>query len=346
VKGNGITMALHRSARLPLVLLASLALSACASADAPPSTDAPPSAGVASASPVADSPVASASAAPAFPVTVTDDTGRDVEIAEPPDRIVSLAPSNTELVCALGACDRLVGVTDFDDYPEEVTDVPDVVIAAQVDVELVVGAEPDLVLAAGNELTPTPVIEQLEELGLTILVLYPESLDEVADNVRLLGSVLDADDAADEIATEMEDRVAEVVAAVDGAERPRTLYEVFHAEGVTYTAGDGSFLASMLELAGAEPVVGDAQGTLAAEALVAADPELVLLGTASYDPSLADPDAALAAVSSRPGWADLTAVRDGRVQPYLDDIVTTRPGPRIVEGLEALARAIHPDRFD
>jgi iron complex transport system substrate-binding protein len=79
---------------------------------------------------------------------------------------------------------------------------------------------------------------------------------------------------------------------------------------------------------------------------VEADPQVILLGTASYDASLADAEQALEAVASRAGWGDLSAVRDGRVVPYLDDIVTTRPGPRVVEGLEALARAIHPDRFD
>ena len=133
---------------------------------------------------------------------------------------------------------------------------------------------------------------------------------------------------------------------MEGADTPRTLYEVFHSEGTTYTAGEGSFIASLLELAGADPVTGDAEGVLEAEELVAADPELILLGTASYDPTIATPEAALEVVRARPGWAELTAVRGGNVVPYLDDIVTTRPGPRIVDGLEALARAIHPDRFD
>jgi iron complex transport system substrate-binding protein len=286
------------------------------------------------------------SEAAAFPVELTDDLGRTVELGAEPERIVSLAPSNTEIVCALDACDRLVGVTDFDDYPPEVADVTDMVIQTQVDVELVVEAEPDLVLAAGNELTPTATIEQLEELGLTVLVLYPETLDEVYANIELLGAALDAPEEADALVASMEDRVAAVEEAVADAEAPRTLYEVFHAEGTTYTAGDGSFLASLIEIAGGEPVTGDAQGVIDGESLVAADPELILLGGASYDPTLADPAAALDAVAARPGWADLTAVAAGDVVPYLDDIVTTRPGPRIVDGLEALARAIHPDRFE
>ncbi len=237
-------------------------------------------------------------------------------------------------------------MTDFDDYPAEVADIDDVVINAQVDVERVVAAEPDLVIAAGNEITPSAVIAQLVELDLPVLVLYPESLDEVYDDIRLVGTLLDAQDGADELIAGMEDRVDAVVEAVADADRPRTLYEVFYAEGSTYTAGEGSFLASLIDLAGGEPVTGDAQGLIGSEDLVAADPQLILLGTASYDPTLADAEAAQTAVAARPGWADLSAVADGRVVPYTDDIVTTRPGPRIVDGLEALARAIHPDRFD
>jgi iron complex transport system substrate-binding protein len=325
--------------RAPLLLsaLLTLLLVACS---APAATPAP-----ASTQPATTTPPASA-APSAYPVTVTDDAGTELTLDAAPERIVSLAPSSTEIVCALEACDRLVGVTDFDDYPAEVADIDDVVINAQVDVERVVAAEPDLVIAAGNEITPSAVIAQLVELDLPVLVLYPESLDEVYDDIRLVGTLLDAQDGADELIAGMEDRVDAVVEAVADADRPRTLYEVFYAEGSTYTAGEGSFLASLIDLAGGEPVTGDAQGLIGSEDLVASDPQLILLGTASYDPTLADAEAAQTAVAARPGWADLSAVADGRVVPYTDDIVTTRPGPRIVDGLEALARAIHPDRFD
>jgi len=279
-------------------------------------------------------------------VTLTDDAGREVTLAGPAQRIVSLAPSNTEIVCALDACDRLVGVTDFDNFPTEVVDLPKVVVQTQVDLERLVAAEPDLVLAAGNELTPSSVIERIEDLGVPVLVLYPESLDEVYADIELVGDAIDRRAEANELVDGLRVRVAAVEDAVAGVSAPLTLYEVFHAEGTTYTAGEGSFLASLLALAGAEPVTGDAEGVMGAEELAAADPELILLGTASYDSALADPAAALDAVRARPGWGELAAVRDGNVIPYLADIVTTRPGPRIVDGLEALARAIHPDRFD
>ena len=327
----------------PLLVLM-LAVSACVAspgASAPASTTEP---GLPSS--VQSAPLSAAPSPAAFPLTLTDDAGRTVVLDASPGRIISLAPSNTEIVCALDACDRLVGVTDFDDYPAEVVDLPKIVLQTQVDLELLVAAEPDLALAAGNELTPSSVIAQIEDLGVPVIVLYPESLEEIYTDIEMVAGVLDQGARADSLIDDMRGGVAAVEAAVEGSDKPRTLYEVFHSEGTTYTAGEGSFLASLLELAGATPVTGDAEGVMEAEDLVAEDPQLILLGTASYDPSMATSAAALAVVAARPGWSDLSAVRDANVVPYLDDIVTTRPGPRIVEGLEALARAIHPDRFD
>lgn len=313
--------------------LVALVVAACAPAS--PGTSALPSdSGTASPAP--------ASAAPAFPVTLTDDAGREVTIPADPQRIVSLAPSNTEIVCALDACDELAGVTDFDDYPPTVADVPAVVIAAQVDVEKVVDADPQLILAAGNELTPTTIITQLAELGYPVLVLYPESLDELYADIELVGRAIDAESVAHDLLTDMKARAQAVAEAVAGAERPRTFYEVGVFEGVIYTAGEGSFLTSLISIAGADPVTGDALTTsLQLEELVIADPELILLGDAAYDPSITP-----ASVAARDGWGAISAVQAGRIVVVLDDVVITRPGPRIIDGLESLARAIHPELFE
>jgi len=317
--------------RLPLLPLLVLLLAGCAPAS---SSQVP--------SPTASAPSPSADPATVYPLTLTDDAGREVTVEDDPERIVSLAPSNTEIACALGACDQLVGVTDYDDYPPQVAEVEKVVVFQQVDVEKVVAAEPDLVLAAGNELTPTTVIDQLSGLGLTVLVLYPESLDEVYADIVLVGQVLDAQVAAGELVAGMQARVAAVELAVAGAERPRTFYEVSVYEGTIYTAGEGSFLASLIETAGGEPVLGDPLSTaIALEDLVVADPELILLGDAAYDATVT-PEA----VAARPGWAEMAAVAAGQILPMPNDLLITRPGPRIVDGLEALARAIHPERFD
>jgi iron complex transport system substrate-binding protein len=307
-----------RSPRILFTLL--LALAACAApASAPPS-----------------------SPQPTPPLTLTDDAGRVVQIPAQTARIVSLAPSNTEIVCALHACDRVVGVTDFDNYPPEVAHRDKVVIAAQVDVEKVVAADPDLILAAGNELTPSTVIERLARLGYPVLTLYPESLDEVYGDIALVGRAIEETDAATALVDQMRQRVDAVSHAVAGAERPRTFYEVSVFEGVIYTAGKGSFLASLIDLAGGEPVTGDARSTsIGLEQLVTADPQLIILGDSSYDATITP-----ASLAARPGWGEMSAVREARVVPYPNDIVTTRPGPRIVDGLEALARIIHPEAFD
>ena len=310
----------------PIVLLL-LLLGACAPSPSS-STAAPPSS-------------QPSSVAAAFPLTLTDDAGREVTLEAEPQRIVSLAPSNTEIVCAIDACDRLVGVTDFDDYPADVVEIDKVVTMAQVDVEAVVAAEPDLVLAAGNELTPTAIIDQIADLGVPVLVLYPESLDEVSANIELVGMAVGRDGEAAALVGEMATRVEAVEEAVADLERPRTFYEVSVFEGTIYTAGERSFLASLIETAGGEPVTGDALSTsIELEELVAVDPELILLGDATYDPTIT-PET----VAQRQGWETMTAVDDGRVVVVSEDVVITRPGPRIVDGLEALARAIHPDAF-
>lgn len=315
---------------LLLPSLLALALAACAPAGSPtPSAE----------SSVAASPSASAAA---YPLSLTDDAGRAVSLAAEPTRIVSLAPSNTEIACAVGACDRLVGVTDADDYPAEVSEVDKVVIAAQVDLEKVVNADPDLILAAGNELTPSTVITRLADLGYPVLVLYPESLDELYADIELVGRALGATTLAADVVSDMRARAQAVADAVATAERPRTFYEVAVYQGTIYTAGADSFLASLLSIAGADPITGDSLTTaIQLEDLVAADPQLILLGDAAYDASIT-----AASVAAREGWQGMTAVLDGRVLAVPEDPVITRPGPRIVDGLEALARAIHPELFE
>lgn len=289
-------------------------------------------------SPAASTP-ASAST-PAYPLGLTDDAGRTVTLAAQPRKIVSLAPSNTEIVCALDACDRLVGVTDFDDYPPQVADIPKVVVQAVPDPEKIVAAEPDLVLAAGNQLTPQSVLDRLAALKIPYLVLYPQRLDEVYADIELVGRALGASADAAALTATMRNDAQAIQHAVSGAQRPTVFYEVSVYQGVIYGAGADSFLASMIELAGGQPVVGDATGVIQLEDLVTADPDLILLGDAAYPPPVTAAD-----VRARPGWATLSAVVTQRVVPMPDDLLITRPGPRIVRGLKALAKAIHPESF-
>jgi iron complex transport system substrate-binding protein len=321
--------------RAPLLLsLLSVMLAACAPAASPSASGA-----------VLASPSATPDTTPRFPISLTDDAGRVVTIPVEPTRIISLAPSNTEIVCVLGGCDRLVGVTDFDDYPAQVADVPKVVVATQVDVEKVVAANPQLILAAGNELTPTTVINRLSGLGYPVLVLYPQTLDKLYADIHLvdqalLGRTLGAGNASS-VVDALRAREQAVALTVAGAGRPRTFYEVGVFQGTIYTAGADSFLASLIFIAGGAPITGDPLSTsIQLEQLVAADPQLILLGDAAYDPTITPQT-----VAARAGWAGMTAVVDGRVTVVPEDPVITRPGPRIIDGLEALARAIHPELY-
>ncbi len=233
-------------------------------------------------------------------------------------------------------------MTDFDDYPAQVSAVAKVVVGAQVDVEKVAAADPDLILAAGNELTPSTVITQLANLGYPVLVLYPQSLDELYADVELVGQAIDAPAEAVDVVNGMRTRASAVADAVAGAEKPRTFYEVGVFQGTIYTAGADSFLSSLISIAGGDPITGDPLSTaVQLEDLVAADPELILLGDAAYDTSITP-----ASVAARAGWEGMTAVTDGNIVVMLDDPVITRPGPRIIDGLEAMARAIHPERFN
>jgi len=276
-------------------------------------------------------------AADDFPLTVVDDEGTSVTIESFPERIISLSPANTEIVFGLAAGDRLVGGTDFDDFPPEAAALPDVATYNGVITEQVVALDPDLVLAAGNFFTPPDDIAALRALGYPVLVVYAPDVDTVSADIELIGRAIGAVDRAAAMAAELRaglDSVA-LEAAATGA-TPRTFYEL-GAEPEIYAPAPDSFLADMIVRAGGDPVTtGDAAAwSIPLEELVVADPEVIVLGDASYGTCPAD-------VAARAGWEGMTAVVEGAVRP-VDDVPITRPGPRLAQGLASLAQAIHPE---
>ena len=289
------------------------------------------------ASPQPSDPASPAPSAAAVPVEVTGSDGVAVTLPEAPSRIVSLTPAATETLFAIGAGDRVVAkVEDIANHPPQAADLPVVGTFAGVDVERIVALEANLVIAGGNGGTPQDSIDRLRDLGVPVLVVYAEDVDGVFADIELIGRAAGAVDAARAIAEEMEagfDAVAEATANLD---RPRVFYETGDQPAI-YGVADESFVAAMLELAGGEPITTGSPTVweMSRERLVAADPEVILLGDAAYGVT---PEA----VAARPGWSGLTAVRDGEIHP-IDDIVVTRPGPRLLDGLHALVRAIHPE---
>jgi iron complex transport system substrate-binding protein len=272
-----------------------------------------------------------------YPIRLVDDEGTGVTLERRPERVISLSPAITETVFALGAGDRLVGGTDYDDVPPEAAALPDVATFTGVVMEQVVALEPDLVIAAGNEFTPSDDIARLRELGFPVIVVYAETVDEVLADIRLIGDAVGRPEEAARLAADMAADIGTVTAAVaETGSRPRTFYEIGW-EPEIYGPAPGSFIADMVELAGGEAITtGDpAVFSMALERLVEADPEVIVLGDAIYGVC---PET----VHARPGWGGMTAVREGAIRP-VDDIVVTRPGPRLPEGLAALAGAIHPE---
>ncbi len=326
-KGSSRVRGPMRRLNLTLPSLVFVLVAAC-STGRPPATTATPQ-------PATPQP-ATALPAPEFPLTVTDDDGTQVTIPAEPQTIVSLTPANTEIVYALGAGDRMRGGTDFDDYPPEAAALPDVVTGIAVQVEQIVDIDPDLVLAGGNNFTPTADVDRLRSLGIEVIVVYPETVEEVLADIKLIGQALGRHDQAVAMTAAMEDRISEVIDAVAALGEPRTFYEIGYGPDIYGPAPD-SFVADMVELAGGDAITttDPAVFTMPLERLVDEDPEVVVLGDAAYGTC---PDS----VRGRPGWDGMTAVEEGAVRP-VDDIVVTRPGPRLAEGLAALALAIHPD---
>ena len=273
---------------------------------------------------------------PDYPRTLVDDEGTTVEVEARPEKIISLSPAFTEIVFALGAGDRLVGGTDFDDFPPEAAALPDVATFNGVIVERVVEQQPDIILAGGNNLTPQADVTRLRELGFDVLVTYPPTLADVLGDITLIGRAIGADEEAATLTGAMQERIDEVTTAVAGLDRPRVFYEIGYQPEIYGPAPD-SFVADMIELAGGEAITTSdpAVFSIALEALVDADPEVIVLGDAAYEPCPLE-------VAERPGWEVMTAVQNSAVRP-VNDLIVTRPGPRIAEGLAALALAIHPD---
>ncbi|MBE0416756.1 MAG: ABC transporter substrate-binding protein [Coriobacteriia bacterium] len=269
----------------------------------------------------------------AFPVTVTDDAGREVTIESEPRRIVSLAPSNTEIVAALGFVDRLVGVTSFDDYPPEVATIDVIGDFASPNLEAVAAAEPDLVLATTG--VQADIIAQLEDLGAVVVAVDPADLDSLFASIEMVGEVLGASEAADTLVSSMRSELDEITVAIGDAELVPCFLEI--AQDPLFTAGPGTLLDDLITAAGgANVVTQEGYVGYSVEQLVTDDPAVYM---ATFG-SMSDP----ADLASRPGYGDLDAVKTGRVF-VLEDNLVSRPGPRVVEGVRLIAEALHPDAF-
>jgi iron complex transport system substrate-binding protein len=323
-------------------LMAVIVAGCGATASAVPATVGPsPTAVIAAAAtgtplPASLAPSPSPSAA-AYPLSLKDDEGTAVTIPARPNRIVSLTPATTEILFAVGAGPRVKGVTDADDYPPAAKQITQVVKLGAVDVEKIVGLGADLVIAGGNSFNSPDSIAKLRSLGIPVVVVYAADVAGVFRDIGLVATAAGAAAAGASLVASLQSQVDAVVAAVAtaGAPRPRVFYELDATKQV-YTFADGIVQDDLIRMAGGDPITTGSPTvfSIPLEKLVVADPQLILLGDAAYGTTPAQ-------VAARPGWSVMTAVKTGAIRA-VDDTLVSRPGPRIVEALRALALAIDP----
>lgn len=271
-----------------------------------------------------------------YPLVLTDGAGRQVRIERRPERILSLAPSNTEILFALGAGPRVVGVDRFSDYPPEAREKAQVGGIVDPSFEKIVALEPDIVFAIRGK----DIVSRLESLGLTVFVLEPRNLAQVYEGIGAIGRIIGSDGKAEEVVSAMQVRVRAVTARVEDLppeERPRVFHEVWPEP--LATAGPGTFIDDLITLAGGRNIFADAREQwpqVSAEVVVQRDPDVIIT---SFPDSVSELEG-----KKRGGWQGVAAVQNGRIGLVDQDLIA-RPGPRIVAGLEAVARAIHPELF-
>jgi iron complex transport system substrate-binding protein len=277
-----------------------------------------------------------------FPMTVTDDSGTSVTFTAPPQRVISMSPGLTEITFALGAAGRLVAVDTYSDFPPEAKNIqPRLTTYPSPSVETIVSLKPDLVLSLAER---DDDIAQIRRQGITVLKLFPKDFDAAVQAIQTLGRVYAAPDAGDAIAQDMTARRDVVLAAVADVPRPR-VYEELDASDPDkpFVAGPNGFYGQIVDLAGGTNVFGDLPGDVGqvgAETIVQRDPEVILLTDADLPFKPVTPEM----VAARPGWDAVTAVKNGAIYAVPGALYST-PGPRLVQGLEDLARLLHPDRF-
>jgi len=264
---------------------------------------------------------------------VFDDLGRLVAINGTPQRIISLAPSNTEILFALGLGRKVVGVTDYCDYPPEALNKTKVGGYANPDVEQIIALDPDLILVAHG--TPMDVINSLTGLGLTVFGIKTTALDDLLNDIRRIAETTDKEVEAQGLTSEMESRIEAVTNQTEELEqRPRVFYIVWHDP--LWTAGSGTFIHELIEKGGGVNIFQNVTGypTISIEEVIARDPEIIITSEWSYEWAI-----------NASELASTNASQTGRIYTLDDDLVQ-RPGPRLVEGLEWFAHFIHPEMFE
>jgi iron complex transport system substrate-binding protein len=274
-------------------------------------------------------------------IMLEDGYDRQVGLSEPAQRILSIAPSSTEILYAIGAGGQMVGRDELSDYPPEALDLPSIgTTYGDLNTEAIVALEPDLVMAA--MINSPEHVQAIEDLGIAVFVLpNPSVFTDLYDILKTAGVLAGREDEAEELAEALEVRVEVVLETVEDAEPVLVYYELDGTDPTApWTTGPGTFQDVLITLAGGENVASEIEfwGQISAEAIVARDPAVIIFEEAPWVPTTAE------MIAERVGWGDITAVVEGAVYG-IDSNLTARPGPRYVDALERMAMLLHPDLF-
>ena len=276
-------------------------------------------------------------------IELTDGLSRTVQLPGSAKRIVSLAPSNTEILFAVGAGEQVVGRDSYSDYPADAQAVTDIGGGfGDLNIETIVSLKPDLVLA--SSLSTEAQIETLEKLGIPVFALSnPTNFEGVYDNLRITAKLSGHEAEAEALIGELETRVAAVQKKLASPQdRPLVFYELDGSEpDAPWTAGGGTFISTLIAMAGGQNLGDKLAGEwiqISAEELITQNPDIIILG--DYTWGGVTPDQ----VAVRAGWDSIAAVINEKVYTF-DDNLVSRPGPRLVDGLESMARLLHPELY-
>lgn len=275
-----------------------------------------------------------------FPVTITDAMEEEVVIEAKPQKIVSLIPSNTEIAFALGLGEEIVGVSEYDNYPEEVNE-KEKIGGMEMNVEKIISLAPDLVLAhASSAHNSAEGLQQLRDSGIAVIVVNDAAnFDEVYASIEMIAKATGEQEQAREIIDGMKSKIEEIQEKTANiTEKKSVIVEVF-PEPIS-VVGSNTFMDEMLQIINAENAVGDLEGwpTLDAESFIERNPDVIITTYGFYTEN------AVESVLEREGWQDVTAIKERQVFDVHSDMVT-RSGPRLAEGVEELAKAIYPEVF-
>jgi iron complex transport system substrate-binding protein len=275
-------------------------------------------------------------------ISLTDGLNRTVSLSAPAVKIISLAPSNTEILFAIGAGPQVIGRDEFSDYPAEAKALPSVGGSmGNYDIEKITSLKPDLVLAASLN-TPEQV-QALEKLGILVYYLAnPPDLDGLYANIQTVGKLSGHENNANALVDSLKSRVDAVISKTANLlQKPLVYYELDATDpGKPWTPGPNTFLTQLIKLAGGKSVgetLSSDYAQIGLESLLTQNPDIILLGDAAYGTTPVQ-------VAQRAGWSDLKAVKDNQIFAF-DDNLVSRPGPRLVDGLETLAKLLHSEIF-